>query len=375
MLSLAVVAAACLFTEHAQAQLAIGASAPAFNLPGADGKSHSLAEFRSKRALAVVFLCNHCTESQLYESRVQKLTDDYAAKGVAVVAIQPDNAAAITPRDLAYSDVGESLIDMKERASFRHFTFPYLYDGESQQATTAFGATVTPEVFVFDAARKLRYTGSLDDSAGGSAIKTSYVRDALDAVLAGKPVATATTKPAGCNIIPNSAKATADAELAREKQEPVALDLATPAKLTELRNNGTGKFLLVNFFATWCGPCVSEFPDLMDTWRMYRDRPFTATIVSSNDPEERPDVEAFLKKNHASTRNLLFGSDDTYAMQAAFDPNMGSAVPFTVLIAPNGDILFQQQGDIDMLRLRRAILANLPDDPAHKGSQKYWSTP
>jgi thiol-disulfide isomerase/thioredoxin len=129
----------------------------------------------------------------------------------------------------------------------------------------------------------------------------------------------------------------------------------------------------VNFYATWCGPCVSEFPELMTTYRMYRERNFALTTVSSNQPEEQPDVLKFLKKMHASTTNLLFGTTDTYALQAAFDPNLGAAVPFTVLIAPNGDILFQQQGDLDMLALRRAILASLPDDNAHPGAQEYWS--
>ncbi|MEO8869762.1 MAG: redoxin, partial [Granulicella sp.] len=103
-------------------------------------------------------------------------------------------------------------------------------------------------------------------------------------------------------------------------------------------------------------------------------RPFVLTTVSSNEPEEKPDVMKFLEKMHASTTNLLFGTTDTYALQAAFDPNMGAAVPFTVLIAPNGDVVFQQQGDLDMMKLRRAILANLPDDPGHEGSQQYWST-
>jgi hypothetical protein len=76
---------------------------------------------------------------------------------------------------------------------------------------------------------------------------------------------------------------------------------------------------------------------------------------------------------HASTNNLLFATTDTYALQAAFDPAMGAGVPFTVLIAPNGDIVFQQQGDLDILEMRRAILANLPDDTAHEGSQRYWA--
>jgi len=81
----------------------------------------------------------------------------------------------------------------------------------------------------------------------------------------------------------------------------------------------------------------------------------------------------FLKKNYASGRNLLFGTPDTFGLQAAFDPLMPAAVPFTVLIAPNGDIVFQELGEVNILKLRRAILANLPDDASHQGQQAHWS--
>jgi hypothetical protein len=77
---------------------------------------------------------------------------------------------------------------------------------------------------------------------------------------------------------------------------------------------------------------------------------------------------------NASTNNLLYGSDDTYAMQEAFDPNIGAAVPVTVLLAANGEVLFHQQGEIDLMEIRRAILANISDEPDHVGSQKYWRT-
>lgn len=143
--------------------------------------------------------------------------------------------------------------------------------------------------------------------------------------------------------------------------------------LKKLRANPTGKLLLVNFWATWCGPCVTEFPELETTYRMYRSRGFDFVSVSANDPDDKPQVIEFLKKNHASGSNLQFATPDTFGLQAAFDPLMPAAVPFTVLIASNGDVLFQQLGELDFLKLRRAILANLPDDGAHPGQQAYWS--
>jgi peroxiredoxin len=363
-----------LHAESVPTALSIQSPAPDFALPGIDGKVHKLSDYRGSKVLVVVFLCNHCTTSQLYESRVEQIVDRYRDKGVAVVAIQSSNPESVPVEELAYTDVGDSLADMKVRAAYRHFNFPYLYDGDTQKAARSYGATVAPQAFLFDEGRKLRYEGAIDDNVNESSSRHAYVRDAIDALLAGKPVVETNTTASGCETQWISSAAEIQARRAKMEAEPVNLALVSADGLTKLRTNPTGKLLLVNFYATWCGPCVSEFPDLMATNRMFRGRNFALTTVSSNEPDEQADVLKFLKKMHGSTTNLLFSTTDTYAMQAAFDPAMGAAVPFTVLIAPNGDVLFQQQGDLDMMELRRAILANLPDDSAHEGAQKYWAS-
>jgi hypothetical protein len=103
---------------------------------------------------------------------------------------------------------------------------------------------------------------------------------------------------------------------------------------------------------------------------MYDVRDLELVTVAANMPDEKPSVMHVLEKMHATSRNLLFASDDTAALQAAFDPTWESAVPYTVLIAPDGKVLYQKQGSLDMLELRRTILANLPSDYA--GFNRYW---
>ncbi|HMJ60636.1 MAG TPA: thioredoxin family protein, partial [Bryobacteraceae bacterium] len=178
-----------IFADEPHPTLTLGSAAPAFSLPGIDGKTHKLTDYAPAKVLVLVFTCNHCPTAQLYETRVKKLADDYRGKGVALVAIQPNNPAAIQLDELGYTDVSDSFEDMKTRAAHRHFDFPYLYDGDTQTVARAYGPKATPHVFIFDQERKLRYEGRIDNSQRESLVKTQDARNAIDALLAAKPVA------------------------------------------------------------------------------------------------------------------------------------------------------------------------------------------
>jgi peroxiredoxin len=351
--------------------LELGSPAPGFSLPGVDGQLHKLSDYAASPVLVIVFMCNHCPIASLYENRIQKLADEYGPKGVAVVAIQPNDPEAIRVDELDSADTSDSLDEMKIRVRYKHLRYPYLYDGDTQAIAQALGPQATPHVFVFDHERKLRYQGRFDNSYRQELVKTQDTRNAIEALLAGKPVAVAQTGVFGCST---KWKEKQEARLADQKKieaEAVRLELASAEDLKKLRANATGKLLLVSFWATWCGPCVHEFPEVETTYRMYRVRDFDLVTVSTNMPDERAGVLKMLEKQHASSRNLLFGTDDTYALQAAFDPRWRTGVPYTVLIAPGGKIVYERQGDIDFLELRRTILANMPAD--YIGFQNYWT--
>jgi peroxiredoxin len=359
--------------DHAHPTLAIGSPAPDFSLPGIDGKTHTLSEYASSQVLVIVFTCNHCPTAQLYETRMKKLVEDYAGKSVAFVAIEPNDPDAVRLDELGYTDVSDSFEEMKVRAAYRHFNFPYLYDGATQAIANAYGPKATPHAFVFDAQRKLRFEGRIDNSQRESLVKTRETRAAIDALLAGQPVKVPHTGVFGCSTKWKS-KSSSRLELLREiEAEPVKVEDVTAEGLKKLRANPTGKVLLVNFWATWCGPCLVEFPALQTTWRMFRKRDFDYVTVSTNLPDEKPGVLKALQKEHASTRNLQFASDDTYAMQAAFDTKWESGVPYTILLSPEGKVLYERTGEVDVLELRRIILANLPDLD-YLGHRAYWAT-
>jgi peroxiredoxin len=358
--------------EHAHPTLAIGSAAPEFSLPGIDGKTHTLAEYKAANVLVIIFTCDHCPTAQLYESRLKKLVEDYKGQSVQFVMIQPNDPNAVRLDELAWTDVGDGLEDMKVRAAFRHFNFPYLYDGATQATANAYGPKATPHVFIFDAQRKLRFEGRVDDSQRESLVKVQDTRNAIDALLADKPVPVDHTGVFGCSTKWKSKIASGQEYLKKIEAEPVTLEDASKDELKKLRANPTGKLLLVNFWATWCGPCVVEFPDLETTYRMFRTRDLEMVTVATNMPDEKPGVMKFLEKQHATGRNLIFASTDTYGMQAAFDPKWESGVPYTVLLGPDGKVLYQQTGDLDVLALRRVILANL-DDASYLGHRAYWA--
>jgi peroxiredoxin len=356
--------------EQSHPVLSLGSVAPDFALPGVDGKIHTLNEYAASPILVVVFTCNHCPIAQMYEQRIQRLADDYKSHGVAVVAIQPNDPNAIRIDELDSSDIGDTLTEMKIRAEYKHLTYPYLYDGETQQVTRAFGPKATPHVFIFDQSRHLQYEGRIDNSYRTELVKTEDARNAIDALISHKEVPVKHTGVFGCSTKWSEKSADRTAAIQKLEGQPVTVELASAADLAKLRTNPTHQLMLVDFWATWCGACIAEFADLEDTLRMYADRDFSLVTVSANMPDEQPGVLRFLQKHHATSRNLLFASNETEALQTAFDPTWDSAVPYTVLLSADGKVLYQQMGSVDMLELRRTILANVPAEYA--GFSQYW---
>jgi peroxiredoxin len=335
--------------------LPLGSPAPAFNLPGIDGRNWTLRDFADAKILVVVFTCNHCPTAQYYEERIKRIVTDYKDRGVGLVAIMPNDPKAVRLDELGWSDVGDSFAEMKIRAEERQFNFPYLYDGKTEEVSQAYGPVATPHVFVFDVDRKLRYVGAIDNSERIAHVTKNYLRDALDALLAGNEPPVTQTKAVGCSIKWAGKEEQVKAYMEKLAAEPMSLSMADSSVLRNLRKNDSGKFRLVSFWATWCAPCVAEFDEFVTLNRMYRHRDFELVTVSVNEPDEQDQVLAFLKQEQASSRNFIFASGDRDHLMAAFDTAWQGAVPYTLLLSPEGRVIYRETGIVDFLALKRSI--------------------
>ena len=347
-------------TTHAEPKtLEIGSRAPDFHLPGVDGKIYSLKDFDNTPFLVIIFSCDHCPTAQAYEDRIIALADDYRTKGVSLVMISPNSIKALNYAELGYTDLGDSFEDMKLRAADKGFTFPYLYDGDEQKTALAYGPVATPHCFVFDRNRILQYTGRVDGSEKPGTGKGEDVRNAIDALLSGKGVKNPVTKVFGCSI-KWSWKDEYTKRLYKQWSElPVTIEEIDGQGIKNLiSNSSSGKVRLINIWATWCGPCITEFPDLVIIDRMYRVRPFELITISADKTAKKADALKFLQGQQASNKNYIFNKDDVYEMIEAIDPAWQGALPYTLIIEPGGKIIFKKQDIIDPLEMKKLIVGS-----------------
>jgi peroxiredoxin len=364
------------YAEDGVRDMEIGAPAPDFSLPGIDGKTHTLADYKDAKLLMVGFISNHCPDSHAAEGRLKKLVAENKTKGLAFVAINPNNPDGLSIDELGYSKYNDGFEDMKKYAAEQGFDFPYLYDGETQAVAKAYGCLATPHVFIFDGERKLRYKGYLDDSRyeDPATVKSADARNAVEALLAGQPVPVPITKPHGCSTKWMSKKSTAASKMEKWDKTPVDVEPIDAAGVVALRKNGTNKVRLFNVWATWCGPCVAEFPELVTTARKFGLREFELITISADDPKAATQVKAFLEKRGAglsdrlkksvkeegrTTNSYVFNGANTEDLMKALDPEWPGGIPHTVLVGTNGEIVWRHSGAIDGDELRAKVLEHM----------------
>jgi thiol-disulfide isomerase/thioredoxin len=340
--------------------LEIGTAAPAFSLPGIDGKTYSLDSFKAGKLLVIIFTADHCPTAQAYEDRILQLYQEYHPKGVEFALVSPNNPQAVCLEEIGYSDLGDSFEEMKIRAKDKKYPMPYLYDGEKQEMAKVYGPTSTPHVFIFDGQRKLRFCGRIDEMENPYEKAAQHdTRNAIAALLEGKPVPVETTKTYGCSI-KWASKVEWRTKLDTEwKNKPVEVVDADLNNIKEIIANKSGKYRLINLWATWCGPCVIEFPEFVTMQRMYGARDFEFISISTDGLKKKDKVLEFLKDKNAATKNYICTSDDKYALIEAVDKNWPGALPYTLLVAPGGEIVYSHAGVIDVLEVKKEIIKKI----------------
>ena len=336
--------------------LRIVQQAPDFNLLGVDGRNYKLSDFSDADVLVIIFTCNHCPTAQAYEERIIKLAADYKNKGVALVAISPNDPRAVRLDELGYSDMSDSFEEMKIRAKDMGYNFPYLYDGDNQRVSLAYGPARTPHVFIFDRQRKLRYVGRIDDSEKPKLVKSQDARNAIDALLKGRKVPVETTGTIGCSIKWAGKRSSVTQSFEQWAREKVTVEMIDEKGIKELVKNNSGKLRLINVWASWSGPSVKQLQEFVTMNRMYRRRDFELITISADSPGRRNRVLSSLKKQQASCKNFLFNSEDEYQLMEALDKDLLGGIPYTILIQPGGEVIYRNVGIMEPLELKKAIV-------------------
>ncbi|MFM2143956.1 MAG: hypothetical protein RLZZ476_2500, partial [Verrucomicrobiota bacterium] len=245
-----------------------------------------------------------------------------------------------------------------------------------QSTAKAYGCLATPHVFIFDQSRKLRYQGRIDDSryADDASVTSPDARNAIQALVDGKEPPVAETKPHGCSTKWIEKRAAVATDNEKWEKSPVEVETITAEGVAALRKNDTKKVRLFNVYATWCGPCVEEFPQLVATQRKFALRDFEFINISIDDPKTIADVKKFLEDNNAIVPDKLKPSlkaegrkGNAYVFQGAshddlikaLDPEWPGPIPHTLLVAPGGKVLFRHNGEINGEELRAKILEHM----------------
>jgi peroxiredoxin len=356
--------------------LKIGEPAPGFSLLGVDGKTYSLSDFRDSPFLMVIFLSNHCPSSHAAETRFIPFVASLKGRGAAVVAINPNSLEGLRVEELGYSKYSDSYDEMKLYARDRGFTFPYLYDGATQATAKAYGCLCTPHLFIFDQQRRLRYKGRFDDSQlpGPETVHATDGANAMEALLAGRPVPAAVTRPMGCSTKWQTKQNMVAEGNEAWKRMPVSIERIDAAGIAALARNPTDRLRVINIWATWCGPCVEEFPGLVSISRRLETRDFDLITISVDDPKDEDKALRFLEREHAAvppgakasvarqgrrTNNFIYAGPGGDALAQALDPEWPGGYPYTVVIAPGGKVLYRFTGALDVPDLQSKLIDRL----------------
>jgi peroxiredoxin len=355
--------------QSTPASLALGQPIPDFTLKDLGGKQHSLKDYRSQIAV-IVFVSTECPFSNAYVERLRAIASDYSKKNVALVGVNANPA--------------ESLAQIREHARQNKLDFIILKD-EGSRVADAYGATRTPEVFVVDGSGVLRYRGRIDNSKEIARVQRHDLREALDEMIAGKPVSVAETKSFGCPIkmvrknqaasggrrsgveeavfvqasyspgfansfVPQKRPApktvVAKKPAARAATPNVAL--LKPEDFNKFKDAANGQVLVINFWATWCGPCIAEFPEFVALDKKYRAKGVKVVGISADEVTDiKRKVIPFIRRQKVQFDIVVQDTDDPQQMIDAVYKEWAGELPATFIYDKQGNLSYKHLGIIN----------------------------
>jgi peroxiredoxin len=327
-------------TTIAYSPLAIGQPAPDFTLRDLKGQSHSLKDYHGK-IVALAFISTNCPISNDYNARMRAIAEDYGKQNVVFLGIN--------------SNFNEPLANIKAHAAKNKLTFTILKD-EGNKIADAYGAQRTPEIFLIDDEGVLRYHGRIDNSREVRRVNRQDLRAALNELVEGKAVSITEGKAFGCPIKRSQDAKKIKAGEPRAKSVEPKIAMLKPADFNKYKDAAKGKVLVVNFWATWCGPCVAEFPELVAIDDKYRDKGVKLAGISVDEVTDiKGKVIPFIKEQKAAFDILVQDSDDPDELINLIDKNWQGTLPTTFVYDKQGAIAYTRYGILDRGLLLEAI--------------------
>ena len=342
--SLSSILALCLLSLIAFAQpakLSPGQAAPDFLLKDIKGNQHSLQAYRGK-FVVVGFVGVKCVIANAYISRMNAIANEYKSRDVVMLGIN--------------SNFTEPISDIKADIKKSKIGFPVLKD-EKNLIANAYGAFVTPEVYVIDKEGTLRYHGRVDNASDAARVERHDLRVALDELLGGKPVSKPELKAFGCEIKRvGNATAFVSTPVRNSIQPDSSVTLLRPTEFKKIKDDAKDKVLVINFWATWCAPCVAEFPEFVKLDAEYRAKGVKIVAISIDEKSDLSGaVIPFLKKQKAEFPSYLSDADDPQELIDVVDKNWSGALPATFVFDKTGKIILAKYGIIDREELVKKI--------------------
>ena len=342
------------------------AEMPQFKLRGVDGSVFDSALGIGSPLLAVVFLSNHCPASQMFQGELIMLANEYRSKGFRLIAISPNDPEAIPPDELAYSDLGDSLPEMKIRAKELKYPFPFLYDGETQQTAKMFGVKVTPHVYLFDKNRKLRYSGRIGDPKNPRVQERQELRQALKALVNGDEPPIVRGRAFGSSIKWAKNREFVIKMHERYSRETVLLREVDKRTLEFIRRN---KAAWPKMIYVWSISDKTKREDLLQLsaiHKIYRKRGLEWITVCIENNTQKEDVYKLLKETQSSGRNFMAHGSDISPLADLRAEKGNRITPYIALVEPGGAISHRSTDGLLPLELKRYILSTLAETPQEK---------